>query len=478
MKPLSVAVISDPHYYSKQNWVETDPYKFPPKREQQYRRGSEEIIKYVFDELCKDGEPDIVLINGDLTNNGEITSHEEMRELLRSLKQRDKKVYVTTATHDYRNDGKSYGFDNDNNQIEVPAFKREDLYDYYYEFGMNEALSIHMPSMCYTAQLADGYRLLALNDDHGKSHAGFTDDCFEWIKEQVKKAKNDGQFIVAMTHHPILTPSPLYKLIAPNDMLEDGEKVAGAFADMGIPCVFTGHSHIHNISYQITDNGNIFYDVSTSSLVGYPPFYRHAVFDPDNFEISVTSTLVENVESLETGSDNLPDFLEKLFLGTVEDILTFAQTDYEKFTNLAIGFSLQKEKAYKLKPIIQPVAKYLNNLTFKRIWRITKKQNDVSKAEIRLIESEPVVPYVTACVANLYKGDAHMDVINDPDKGERKKAEIKFKVATGLLKKLDKLTKPFSKALKKHGIDSIYSVAMPLIKSQKDISDSDALLKY
>ena len=343
---------------------------------------------------------------------------------------------------------------------------------------MNEALAIHMPSMCYTVQLEDGYRLLALNDDHGNNHAGFTDDCFEWIKEQIEIAHNDGQFIVAMTHHPILTPSQFYKLIAPNDLLEDGESVASLLADMGIPCIFTGHSHIQNISTIITEKGNILYDVSTSSIVGYPPLFRHAVFEPDNSKITVTSALVENVPSLETEGMPLSDYTEKLFLGVVNDILSFAETDYEKFTDLAIGFSLKKEKAYKLKPIIQPVAKYLNNLTFGRVWKITKKQSKVSKSEIARIKSEPVVPYVISCVANLYKGNASMDKFDGVDPGKEMDTIIKFKVAVGLLKKLDKLAKPFSKKLKSMGIESIYSVAMPLLKSQKDIGDSNAELKY
>lgn len=466
MKPLSVIIISDPHYYSKKNWVDGDPFKFPPKREQQYRRGSEEILKYVFDEICQEGEPDIVLINGDLTNNGEITSHEEMRELLRSLKDRGKRVYVTTATHDYRNNGLSYGYDANNNEVDVPAFRREDLYDYYFEFGMNEALSIHMPSMCYTVQLDDGYRLLALNDDHGKEHAGFTDDCFEWIKEQIELAHKDGQFIVAMTHHPILTPSPLYKLIAPTNVIENGEETAKKLADMGIPCIFTGHSHVHNISSVISEKGNIIYDVSTSAVVGFPPFYRHAVFDTDNRKIDVTSTLVENVPSLDTDGMPLSDYIEKLFLGTVEDILNFAENDYEKFTKLAIGFSLEKEKAYKLKPIIQPVAKYLNHLTFGRVWKLTKRRGNVTKNEIACIKNKKVVPFAIDMVANLYHGDANLD-----------ESSVEYRVAVGFFEFAEKLSKPFAKKLNALGVDSIMSVVLPLL--HKDgISDADAELKY
>ncbi len=65
--------------------------------------------------------------------------------------------------------------------------------------------------MSYVVQLAEGYRLFALNDDtnrNGKS--GFSDECFEWIKEQIADAKANDQFIVAMTHHPLIAPSVTY----------------------------------------------------------------------------------------------------------------------------------------------------------------------------------------------------------------------------------------------------------------------------
>lgn len=466
MKPLSLTIISDPHYYSKKNWVDGNPYQFPPKREQQYRRGSEEIIKYVFDEICSDDESDIVLINGDLTNNGEYTSHEEMRNLLRSLKKRGKRVYVTTATHDFRSDGISYGYDKNDNKVDVPAFIRDDLYEYYYEFGMNEALSIHMPSMCYTVQLEEGYRLLALNDDKGYNHAGFTDECFEWIKEQVELAKKENQFVIAMTHHPILAPSPLYKLIGAKDMLESGELRAKQFADMGIPCIFTGHSHIHNISLIESDKGNVFYDVSTSALVGFPPYYRKALFYPDNRSIDIRSILVDNVPNLDTDGKSLTDYIENLFLGTISDILDTAENDFEKFTELAIGFSLQKEKAYKLKFFIQKGAKFINHLTFGKVWRYTKRKNKVTKQEIQPFKQKAVLPFVIELIANLYRGDANIS-----------KTSVEYRIAKAFLELMDNITKPFSKKLKALGIESISAVVLPLM-NKEGIKDSNAQLKY
>ncbi|MCR5484714.1 MAG: metallophosphoesterase [Clostridiales bacterium] len=464
MKPLDFAVLTDIHYYSKKNWVDGDPYAYPPAHEQLYRRGSEEIIRSVFDDLCKDGMPQIVLISGDLTNNGEVTSHEEIRELLRELKSRGKRVYVTTATHDYRGNGLSYGFDKNNKKVDVPAFVREDLREFYREFGMDEAVDVHYETMCYSVDLTPEYRLLALNDDKGYDHAGFTDECFDWIKRQAEDAKQKNMFIIAMTHHPVLSPSPLYRLIAPGDLLEKGEVRAKAFADLGISFMFTGHSHIHNISSVTSDGGNVFYDISTSALVGFPPNYRTVRFDPESGKVEIKTTTVEDVPSLDTNGTSLSEFTEKQFLGTVGDILDSAENDYAEFQKLADSFSLRPEKSAKLKWIIQPAAKYVNRLTFGKIWRKTKRQNGVSKAEIMPLRDKKIVPFAISMAASLYRGDA--DIPKD---------SAEYRIAKAFFKKLDRLTKPFSKKLASAGIDSLSSALLPLLHNES-LPDAECVL--
>ncbi len=452
MQPLDLFVLTDTHYYSKKNWVDGDPYAFPPAREQLFRRGSEEILRKVFDDLCAPGAPQIVLISGDLTNNGEVTSHEEIREMLRELEKRGKRVFVTTATHDYRGEGKSYGYDKNNNRVDVPAFVRDDLRDYYREFGMGKAISVHEPTMCYAAELTPEYCLLALNDDKGYDHAGFTGECFDWIREQAEQARAKGQFIVAMTHHPILSPSPLYKLIASGDMLEDGENRAKAFADMGVPVMFTGHSHIHNITRIVSDAGNAFYDVSTSATVGFPPNYRRVRFDPDGGAVEIKTISVETVPGLDLGGLTLPQFTEKQFLGVVTDILDAADQDYEEFIRLADSFSLREPKARKLKPVIHPLARWLNRLTFGKVWKWTRRQNGVPKAEMKPQWDRLVVPFAVSLAANLYRGDADL-----PRDG------VEYRVASALFAKLDRLSKPFAKKLRAGGIESISAILMPLL---------------
>lgn len=145
------------------------------------------------------------------------------------------------------------------------------LFDMYSEFGPDEAISVHRESMSYVVQLSDGYRLFALNDDTNKNgKSGFSDECFEWITAEAERARRDGQMIIAMTHHPLIAPSPIYAMIGKGDMLGDYEARIEQLADIGVSFIFTGHTHIHNISDHCSKRGNRLYDICTGSPIGYP----------------------------------------------------------------------------------------------------------------------------------------------------------------------------------------------------------------
>lgn len=467
MKSLKFTIISDTHYCSKKNWVDGNWYDFPPENSQLLMKYSEEIVKHTFNELCKNDNSNIILISGDLTNNGEITSHIEMRDALLQLKQNGKQVYVITATHDY-NDGlmPAFGRDKNNNKVPVPELERDELLDYYGDFGYNDAISVHEESMSYVAQLADGYRLLALNDDFGNPDCGYSTDCMKWIKEQVKKAHSEGQFIVAMTHHPVIAPSVLYKVIGAKDMLYQHEVIAEQFADMGISFILTGHSHIHNISSVKSKKGNIFYDISTGALTGYPPVYRDIEICPENKRIDVKSTFVDNVEGIETNGLTLTDYTRELFLGSISKAIDDAESNYDEFAEFAVGMSISKEVSAKYKFIFQKFAKFLNRLTFGKVWKLTRFSSGVSSAEISSVYDKRAVPFIIDIISNLYKGD-----------GDLEKSSVEYRVAEGFLRKIDKLAKPFSKKLKKIGIEDISDAVLPLIHND-GLPDSDAVLYY
>ena len=269
-----------------------------------------------------------------------------------------------------------------------------------------------------------------------------------------------------MTHHPVVAPSVLYQLIGAKDMLDKHDLRAGQFADMGLPFILTGHSHIHNISSVETEKGNCLYDISTGALTGYPPVYREIEIFPAERKIDIKSTFVDNVPGFDTKGLSLTDYTKKLFLGSIADALEHAEKDYEKFADFAVGMSIKKETTGKYKFIIQRTAKFLNRLTFGKIWKFIRFSSKVSAAEVKTIYNKRVVPFAIDIAANLFKGDADIE-----------KSSPEYRIAEAFLKKMDRLSKPFSKKLKAIGVESISSALLPLI--HKDgISDADAVLYY
>ena len=409
--PLRIQFVTDVHYYARENGTEGKAYEKEEAKSQQVIKDSDLVIKKGFNMLCEDNSSDIVVVAGDTTRNGEYTSHEGILALLRELKAKGKKVYVITATHDYRGDGKGRGFSGDE-MVGVPAVSdRHDLWDMYYEFGPSEAISYHKESMCYVVQLAPGYRLFALNDDtnykgDGQGGSGYSDSCMEWIMEQLEDARKNDQYVIAMTHHPMVSPSPFYSIIGKGDMQRNHETTREIFADAGLHCMLTGHTHIHNISYITTAKGNRFYDISCSALIGCPPNYRNVTFDPKNARIEVDTVTITDVPGVDTNGESFDKYMEGFFFGMIRRVVWAMGYDIDKLAEMTPAFSIPSEKVYKLRHIIKPIGKFLNKLTFKKIWRVSKKESGLSKADIEDIKDNKVVDFIVELVKNLYCGDA------------------------------------------------------------------------
>ena len=410
-EPLKIQFITDVHYYSRKNGTEGKAYRNAESKSQKVIKDSDLVIKAGFDMLCEDTSTDIVVLSGDTTKDGELTSHEEFIQMLYDLKKRGKRVYVITATHDYRGEGYTKGYDGDN-EIQVPTVKdRADLWDMYYDFGPSEAISTHRQSMSYVVQLAPGYRLFALNDDYNlkpdpDGGSGFSDDCMAWIMEQLEDAKKNDQFVVAMTHHPMISPSPFYSIIGSGDMQKHHEITREIFADAGLYCMLSGHTHVHDISYITTPKGNRFYDIACGAMIGCPPAMRNITFDPKNRKIDVETVLIKEVPGLDTGGKPFDEYMRGFFFGMIGGVIDALANDYDRFTEMAGAFSIRPDKAKKLKPVLRPLGKFLNKLTFKKVWKLCKKESGLKKADIEDIKDNKVVDFILELVQNLYCGDS------------------------------------------------------------------------
>lgn len=457
--PLKIQFITDTHYYSRKNGTEGKAYKKAESKSQKIIRDSDLVIRAGFDMLCQDTSTDIVVLAGDTTRDGELNSHEEFIEMLRDLKKRGKRVYVITATHDFRDGGVADGYDGDN-KITVPAVEdRHDLWDMYYEFGPNEAIATHPESMSYVVQLAPGYRLFALNDDtngkpEGERGSGFSDDCMEWILEQLKDAQKNDQYVIAMTHHPMIAPSPFYAIIGKGDMQRNHETTREIFADAGLHCMLTGHTHIHDISVITSKKGNKFYDVACGALLGCPPTMRNVTFDPANAKIDVETVMIKDVPGIDTNGKPFDEYMRTFFFGMIAELIEAAATDIDRLAEMTDAFSIPGEKVKKVGWLIKPVAKWLNKLTFKKVWRLCKKESGLKKSDIADIADNRVVDFILELVQNLYCGDSPYS----PDTRE-------YRITCGMLNVIDSFlnTIHFSIGKVLKGATSVRALVEPLL---------------
>ena len=409
--PLKIQFITDLHYYSRKNGTEGKAYEKAESKSQKVIKDSDLVIKAGFDMLCEDTSTDIIVLSGDTTKDGEVNSHEEFIQMLYDLKKRGKRVYVITATHDYRGGGVTKGFDGDN-EIDVPAIAdRQDLWDMYYDFGPAEAISQHRQSMSYVVQLAPGYRLFALNDDYNlkpdpDGGSGYSDDCMAWIMEQLEDAHKNDQFVIAMTHHPMVSPSPFYSIIGAGDMQKHHAITREIFADNGLNVMLSGHTHVHDIGYITTEKGNRFYDIACGAMIGCPPAMRNVILDPKNGKVDVETIIIKDVPGLDTGGKPFDEYMKGFFFGMIGGVIDALANDYDKFCDMAPSFSISSDKARKLKPVLHPFGKFLSRLTFKKVWKLCKKESGLKKADIEDIKDNKVVDFILELVTNLYCGDS------------------------------------------------------------------------
>ncbi len=389
LNDLNFFLVTDTHYFDSSFKASGKAYEERSRTDQKCVAETGAVIDAGFKKLAEDKETEIILIPGDLVYRGEYQSHVGFREKLLKLKEKGKRIYLITARHDYS--GEPVEFDGDK-LIEVPGMPREELRDFYKDFGFDEAISEHKESMSYVVKLQEGFRLLALNcDGDCADFKGFWDDQTAWALEQIKQAHEEGDYIFAMTHYPLLPFSSVMNLIG-DAKLTDWEKRANEFADAGLSLIFTGHMHAQAVTSFTSKNGNEITDVQTGCFVGCPCAYRKVKIDGENVDIK--SYTIEDFD-WDKGGKTAAEYFQWRFDRMITDIVDAMAFDFAFFTRLFGG----PEKNKKLKGPITFVGKILQKLTLKKVGQLFWFKVDKS------IENRLVKDVMVELVRNVFVGD-------------------------------------------------------------------------
>ncbi len=365
------AVIADPHYYSEKLGIEGKAYEMRQGSDQKMLAKSRGAVIAAFEEIKK-SDAEFLLIAGDLSNDGERCSHEEMRELLYEFK-KSMPVYVITATHDWCCDGNPRRYEGDKVFHDVETVPVNELANFYKDFGLNDSLSAfytHQNKVSYTVRPCEGVTVFCLDDDQSsetnEDGSGYSPEHWEWIENQVKEAQKRGDIVLGMQHHHLFL-TEFDRAINGKKAVEYKEKMCKRFAEIGFAFMFTGHSHMQHIRRIYSDSNKPFYEINVASIGGYPApiCYIDATEKGLNIETAHLEKFTYKGETYT--NDYLKNHATKLF----SDVIDAASTgEKEKFQAVVEAIGMSHEKSAKIWIIAKPLLNWLNKLTVTKAARM------------------------------------------------------------------------------------------------------------
>lgn len=395
MKNPTFYQITDLHLYAGERIGSFgEAYDRKAQSDQKCMKESVAIIQAAFDAMAADKETDVVVITGDVTFDGEKASHDLLVEMLTQLKKSGKRIFVITATHDYRMNARRY---TDSGAEPVEKYAREELREVYADFGWNEAVAEHPASMSYAVKMFPGWRFLMMNDDGPEGYCGYKDDLLNWVKAQAADAKKDGERIIAFTHHPMLPPAQIYPMFSHGQMLYGYETTAPMFADLGIEFIFTGHTHMQSVSHLDTIRGGRLYHINTGSVIGHPAPYRKMTILPDGIDVK---TLNVTAFDWDLGGQSVEEYMRDHFLFMLRTIFDTMERDHEEFKYYTPSFAMSDKTVDMLGPLLTLFGKIVNGLTFGGLAKILLMPRAVQPSA----KDVKVRDFLLDLISDLYSG--------------------------------------------------------------------------
>jgi 3',5'-cyclic AMP phosphodiesterase CpdA len=323
---LQIGVISDIHYYPDsltgngcQAFID-----FCDLKVRQYRESSE-LLNTALNAIAKHSQENglkYVLIPGDLTKDGEYVSHVELAQQLRQFEEDTGiEVFVINGNHD-TNNSNACSFANGSKESTKYATP-EEFREIYADFGYNQAYHKYVPPtgkkagmLSYSVKLDGGYRLISVDSckysfdatsngvNEHQTGGNITDHHMNWIINEISDAKRSGEEIIFMCHHNLVPHYDIEEGVLQGFDIDNWLETSETLADAGVRYAFTGHVHMSDICSHISDRGQTLYDITTSSLCGYPNTFREIKFteDEQGFKADVKTFDVDCEENVIVGS--------------------------------------------------------------------------------------------------------------------------------------------------------------------------------
>ena len=196
----------------------------------------------------KETDPDLILLSGDLTLNGEKASHEEFASLLEELDKEGIPVLVVPGNHDINN-SHARRFSG-TNSYPVDSITAEEFADIYSDFGYVAADSRDPNSLSYLYKVDSSLWLLMLDscqyDPVNQVGGMIQSGTYKWMEPILYEAWEEGAEVITVSHHNLLEQSGVSDAFYDDCTIEHSEELLQMLSDNEVRLHLSGHLHLQH----------------------------------------------------------------------------------------------------------------------------------------------------------------------------------------------------------------------------------------
>lgn len=267
-------------------------------------------------------KPDLVIVSGDMTYNGEKKSHIGLANKFKILKDKGIKVLVLPGNHDLENE-MALAFEGDATRpVETVTIEEfEEIYkDYGYGKDDPDVVSRDKKSLNYVYQLGNKCHLIMVETSTKGNDQTISNSSYRWIEKWLRKAKDMNMRVIGVSHQNILAHN---KLFIAGYKITNSSRLVDLYNKYNVRINLSGHMHIQHMA----EHKRV-HDIALACLGLYPNLY--GVLDMD-----LRNNMTYHTESLDVA------YWMKKYKNQDSDLLDFENTSREYFVRCT---RLQTEK--------------------------------------------------------------------------------------------------------------------------------------
>lgn len=273
---IEIVHISDLHYIDPKLTDDGKYFSINPKNDARTMQYIDQIIDSFILEMIEKS-PDAVIISGDLTYNGEKTSHLKLSKKLAMLKSKGIEVLVIPGNHDIDNEEAIDYSNGEKNKTEsVSCNEFIEIYkDFGYKYDEARLIGRDKNSLSYMYMISSKQCILMIESSYGKNKNNISNQTLAWIKKMLEIAKENNLSVISVTHQNILAHN---KMFIEGYKIKNSTKLLNLLSEYNVRLNLSGHMHLQHIYEK---KGVV--DAVVECIGLYPNLYADIIKDNRNY---------------------------------------------------------------------------------------------------------------------------------------------------------------------------------------------------